>query len=116
MDRTESFSAFDLPGNLQKLLKKFAADNNPEMRAITAHALAWKFKEIPPFGNLLKNLAEDRDEGVRKVVAYAIVKNFWNLSDDIQKILVNLVILVPRRIHSTRKMLHTVTKPLKHQS
>jgi len=81
---------FELPENLQKLLKKFAADNNPEMRAITAHALAWKFKEIMPFGNLLKNLAGDKDEGVRKAVSYAIVKNFWNLDDDTQKILVNL--------------------------
>ena len=79
-----------LSKNIQRLLKKFAEDKNPEVRIIAAYALAYKFKEISPFGNLLKNLAEDKEDSVRRAVAYAIVKNFHNLDEDIQKILVKL--------------------------
>lgn len=79
-----------LSENVQKLLTKFASDKDPEMRLMTAYALAWKFKEISPFGNLLKNLADDESEDVRKAVAHAVTQNFWNLDCDIQKILVKL--------------------------
>ena len=79
---------FRLSENARELLKKFASDSDPEMRAVTAYALAWKFNEISNYGELLKDLAKDCNESVRKAVAYAIVKNFRNLNRDIQKILV----------------------------
>jgi len=79
-----------LSEKLKKLLEKFAVDKSPEMREVTAYALAGSFKKVEPYGNLLKNLAEDEESSVRRAVACAIIKNYWNVDSSVQKLLIKL--------------------------
>jgi len=77
----------NLQKNVRELIGKFARDGDPEMRAIFAHAIAWKFNELSPYGKLLNDLSKDNDESVRRAVAFAVARNFQNLNDETRGIL-----------------------------